>query len=180
MPFHQPDAIRYYTSESLGESGLVHAVFTRRGGLSPAPWAALNVGGTVGDAPERVIANRLASFAALGRTAGSLYDVWQVHGKTVICAQAPRPSEHEAAKADAILTDRAEVTLFMRFADCTPILLHDPRRRAAGIVHAGWQGTVRQVARAAVERMQVVYGCQVEDIRAVIGPSIGPDHYEVG
>jgi polyphenol oxidase len=83
-------------------------------------------------------------------------------------------------KADAIITDNPEVTLFMRFADCTPIMLYDPIKKAVGIVHAGWLGTVKQIAGQAVEGMRAAFGSRPADILAAIGPSIGPDHYEVG
>ena len=65
----------------------------------------------------------------------------------------------------------------MRFADCTPILLHDPVKKVIGLVHAGWMGTVKMAAKTAVEAMVENYGSKPEDIRAAIGPSIGPDHY---
>jgi YfiH family protein len=68
----------------------------------------------------------------------------------------------------------------MRFADCVPILLYDPLKRAVGIVHAGWEGTVKQIAAAAVRAMTANFGSRPADILAGIGPSIGPDHYEVG
>jgi YfiH family protein len=68
----------------------------------------------------------------------------------------------------------------MRFADCVPILLHDPRRGVVGLAHAGWLGTVRCTAAAAVQAMTEHYGSRPADIQAAIGPSIGPDHYEVG
>jgi polyphenol oxidase len=83
-------------------------------------------------------------------------------------------------KADAILTSSPGLTLYMRFADCVPVLLYDPVRRVVGLVHAGWQGTVVRTAAAAVERMMAEYGSRPADILAGIGPSIGPDHYEVG
>jgi YfiH family protein len=68
----------------------------------------------------------------------------------------------------------------MRFADCVPIFLHDPSHRAIGIVHAGWLGTVRGAASAAVQAMQAQFGTDPANLVAGIGPSIGPDHYEVG
>jgi YfiH family protein len=83
-------------------------------------------------------------------------------------------------KADAILTDRPDVTLLMRFADCLPILLHDPLRQVVGIVHAGWLGTVRQVVRRTIDEMQRQFGSHPEDVRAGIGPSIAAHHYPVG
>jgi hypothetical protein len=72
------------------------------------------------------------------------------------------------------------VTLFMSFADCVPILLYDPLRKVVGLAHAGWQGTVNQVAARAVEAMRDCYGSSPADIWTGIGPSIGLHHYEVG
>jgi len=179
MPFQTINGIRYLTFDSF-EAEVVHAVFTRRGGVSPAPWAALNLGGTVGDDPERVRENRLRALAALGRDPASVYDVWQVHGSDAVVAEAPRSPETPYRQADILLTDRPQVTLLMRFADCVPILFHDPAHRAVGIAHAGWMGTVRGVVGAAVKAMHDRFGTRPEDLRAAIGPSIGPDHYEVG
>jgi YfiH family protein len=180
MPFLQTDEIRYHTFESLEETGIVQATIARQGGVSPQPWASLNVGGTVGDETPRVIENRRRSFRALGRKFESLYDVWQVHGTEVVCTDSPRPLEQAHLKADAILTDQPGVTLFMRFADCVPIFLYDPIREVVGLVHAGWQGTVKKTAAYAVRAMQARYQSRPQDILAGIGPSIGPDHYEVG
>jgi YfiH family protein len=180
MPFHSSGPIRYYTFDSLDEAGITHAIFTRRGGVSPEPWDSLNLGGTVGDDPTRVSQNRQLIFQAVGRALDSLYDVWQVHSAEVAYAAAPRMSHVPHRQADAILTESPNVTLLMRFADCVPILLYDPVRRVAGLVHSGWPGTVKRVARAAVEAMQKTYDTQPRDLLAAIGPSIGPDHYEIG
>ncbi len=179
MPFCHNNGIRYYAFD-LFPRGLVQAVFTRQGGISPAPWDSLNVGGTVGDDKERVQENRQRSFNALGRGLESLFDVWQVHSADAVFADAPRPPELDHYKADIIFTDKPGVTLYMRFADCVPILLHDPQKNVAGIAHAGWLGTVRATSSAAVRAMTEHYGSRREDIQAAIGPSIGVDHYEVG
>ncbi len=179
MPFQSHGEIRYFQFEQLGR-GLTHAVFTRRGGVSPRPWAALNLGSTVGDDLERVRTNRRLALAALERAPASVYDVWQVHGVEVAIAEAPRSPESPHLQADAIITNKPGLTLMMRFADCVPIMLHDPVRKVAGIAHAGWMGTVRGTLRFAVEAMQGRYGSSPADILAAIGPSIGPDHYEVG
>jgi polyphenol oxidase len=179
MPFRSNGEVRFYQFELFGQ-GLEHAIFTRRGGISPDPWAGLNVGGTVGDDPERVSENRQRALAALGRDPGSVYDAWQVHGVDVTIAEAPRPPEMPHPQADIILTDKPGITLMMRFADCVPVLLHDPIRKVVGIAHAGWMGTVRGTVGVAVEAMQTRFSSRPEDIQAGIGPSIGPDHYEVG
>jgi len=179
MSFRETDGVRYLTFDTFPET-VTHAVFTRHGGVSPEPWTSLNVGGTVGDERARVVENRLRSFRALGCAPHSLFDVWQVHSADVVIANAPHDFTPPEFKADAIITDKPDVTLFMRFADCVPILLHDPVRHVVGIVHAGWQGTVKRTASEAVKAMTAAYGTDPQDILAGIGPSIGPDHYEVG
>lgn len=180
MPFKQADALRYFVFDSLSDLGVVHGVFTRRGGISPPPWLSLNTGGTVGDDPGRVAENRRRLFQALDRPVKSMYDVWQVHGNEVVCVSAPRPADRLHIRADAILTDRPGVTLFMRFADCVPILLYDPIRRVVGLAHAGWQGTVKKIASAVIEAMVEEYGSNPGDLLAGVGPSIGPNLYRVG
>jgi YfiH family protein len=127
-----------------------------------------------------VRANRLAALAALERDPASVYDVWQVHCIEVAIAEAPRLPESPHLQADSILTDKPGLTLMMRFADCVPIMLHDPVRKVAGIAHAGWMGTVRGTVCFAVKAMQKHFGSSPADIHAAIGPSIGPDHYEIG
>ena len=177
MPFVQNHNLRYLQFNSLP---VRHAVFTRQGGVSPEPWGSLNVGGTVGDDLARVKENRLLSFQALGCNPESIFDVWQVHSADVVCARAPRPIDESYRQADIILTDKLDVTLFMRFADCVPILVFDPRKAVIGVAHAGWMGTLRDVATNTVTALHKNYGSNPADIIACIGPSIGPDHYEVG
>lgn len=180
MPFQQHDTLRYYTFESLQDQPIVQAVFTRQGGASPAPWNSLNLGSTVGDDIQHVAANRQKALRAVNRDVTSIYDVWQVHSAVVSRGDAPRPAHLDHQRADAIITNRSAVTLVMRFADCTPILLFDPIQKAAGLVHAGWKGTVDNVVGAAVQAMHDAYGTSPANIIAAIGPSIGPDHYEIG
>ncbi|HLA08152.1 MAG TPA: peptidoglycan editing factor PgeF [Anaerolineales bacterium] len=177
MPFTQNNGLRYFQFETLKTH---HAVFTRHGGVSPQPWFSLNVGGTVGDDLERVRKNRNLSLKALGRSPESIFEVWQIHSADVICARAPRPQGESLRQADIILTDQPDVTLYMRFADCVPILIHDPRKGVVGVAHAGWMGTLRDVAASMLKTMKAQYGSNPADIIAGIGPSIGPDHYEIG
>ena len=177
MPLIQHNGLRYFQFDTLQTR---HALFTRHGGVSPEPWSSLNVGGTVGDDLERVKENRLLSFYALGRAPESASEVWQVHSADVVCVRAPRPQGESLRQADIILTDTHEVTLFMRFADCVPILLHDARKGVVGLAHAGWRGTLNDVASATVNAMRKHYDSNPADITAGIGPSIGPDHYQIG
>lgn len=179
MPFQESNGLRYYQFDIFPRS-VSQGVFTRRGGVSPAPWDTLNLGGSVGDDPVRVAQNRIRVFETMGFDPASLHDVWLVHGTDIVYADAPRPLDQPSAKADIIMTDNPSVTLYMRFGDCVPILLHDPKRGVICIAHAGWMGTLRGVAQAAVDGMQTRYGCKSSEIIAGIGPSIGVDHYEVG
>ncbi len=180
MPFQTVNEIRFYTFETLQTLGFVHAIFTRKGGVSPQPWYSLNVGGTVGDTPERVQENRLRSLSALGRDPASVYDVWQVHSADVVSVTSPRDPNQPHQRADAMLSNQPELTLYMRFADCVPIFLVDPKRRVYGLAHAGWQGTVKRTAASLVDRFVCEYGSHPAELVACIGPSIGPDHYEIG
>lgn len=178
MPFHSANGLRYFTFDNL--AGLTHAVFTRRGGVSPAPWDSLNLGGSVGDDLAHVRENRLRAFSALGRDPASIHDVWLVHGTDVVHADAPRDLALKPPQADIVTTDRAEVALFMRYADCVPLFFYASQKGVIALAHAGWLGTVRNVAKAALEALRARYNVDPRDVRAAIGPSIGPDHYEVG
>jgi polyphenol oxidase len=181
MPFEQKSSIRYYSAASLSEHpDIYHAFLTRRGGVSQGYWQSLNLGGSVGDDPQHVAYNKTLALQAFDRQIDSIFDVWQVHGSDVILANKPRQAGEPPQKADIILTNQPDITLMMRFADCVPILLYDPVRRVVGLAHAGWQGTVKKIALHAVQAMQVNYASHAKDIKAVIGPSIGPEHYQVG
>lgn len=180
MPYLHKNSIRYFTFESFSGQDVVHAAITRRGGVSPRPWASLNVGGTVGDEPDRVLENRRRSYEAIGQSIDSVYDVWQVHSNRVVYTDSPRPPQKPHIQADAILTDQPGVTLFMRFADCVPVFLYDPWKKVVGLVHAGWKGTTQGIVEIAVQRMVERYGTNPADLLAGIGPSIGAHHYQVG
>jgi YfiH family protein len=179
MPLHEANGLKFLQFDTLNPDDLSHGVFTRVGGVSPSPWETLNVGGTVGDAPARVRENQQRIFQALKLEPESAYDVWQVHSADVAVADRPRAGR-EHIRADIILTTVPGVTLFMRFADCVPILLYDPRKKVIGLAHAGWLGTVRQAARVAVEAMGSHFGSRPSDLVAALGPAIGPDHYAIG
>ena len=180
MTFIKKGDLKYYCFESYQYDGLLHGIFSRAGGVSPNPWESMNLSTSTGDTRENVIENRRLIFECMGRTVESIYDVWQVHSGNVICTNSPRGLDVAPQKADALVTNNPEVTLFMRFADCVPILLFDPKKRVIAIAHAGWQGTVKHIAARTVTAMVENYGVLAEDICAGIGPSVGPDHYEIG
>lgn len=179
MPFQEKNGLRFYSFDIFSPE-VTQGIFTRRGGVSSAPWHSLNLGGSVGDDPANVASNRTQVFNAMGRAPESMHDVWLIHSTEIVYADEPRPIDAICPRADIIFTDNPQVSLFMRFGDCVPILFHDPKKKVIGIAHAGWMGTVRGVVGAAVEGMRSRYGCNPGDIVAGIGPSIGVDHYEVG
>jgi polyphenol oxidase len=147
--------------------------------VSPEPWKSLNLGGLSGDSRENIIENRKRIFSCFDLPVTSIFDVWQVHGNTVICTESPRPLDQEHEKADAIFTNKTGIALFMRFADCVPLFFYDPTVNAIGIAHAGRIGTLNKIAAVCIDTMNMKYGSNPGDILAGIGPSIGPDHYEV-
>lgn len=158
------------------ELGAPHGFSTRLGGVSAGPFAGLNLGASAGDAPEAVEANRARWREALG-FGGPIAALRQVHGPVV---QALDALPADILDGDALVTATPGLPIGVYTADCTPILLHDPVSGAVGAVHAGWRGTVGQVAVRAVEAMVERYAARPEDIRAAIGPAIGPCCFEVG
>jgi hypothetical protein len=170
-----PDLIR---SDLLQADGLVHAFTTRTGGVSEGPYASLNLTRSRGDDPANVSENRRRMREALGLD--ELVFATQVHGRTVIRIDAPPRGDRPAGEGDALITDVPGLGLVCQTADCTPILLFDPQRRAVAAIHSGWRGTVQNIAAATVEAMQAAYGTRPQDLRAAIGPSISPANYRVG
>lgn len=170
--------LRYYRFSSLPH--VKHGIFTRHGGISPAPFASLNLGGTVGDEVEHVHANHDLMYEALKVDRNHTVTVWMVHGTDVVIADRPVQGRRWLTHADAMITDKPGVSLVMRYADCTPIFAHDPVKGAIGIAHAGWQGTVKGVAANLIRAMMQAYDSYPADIIAGIGPSIGPERYQVG
>jgi YfiH family protein len=127
--------------------------------------------------PEPVLASRRDFARALGVDAEPLTVLGAVHGAAVARADEPK----EVVKGvDALITDRRGVSMFAAFADCYPIVLWDPERRCAALVHAGWRGTAAGVGPAAVRAMGNEYGSKPSQIRAGIGPGICGRCYEVG
>lgn len=163
-----------------GWAGVKQAIFTRHGGVSQAPFNSLNMGGTVGDDVEAVRQNHDLMYDALDIDPAKTVTVWMVHGVDTVIANAPVYNRRWLAQADAIITDKLDLALVMRYADCTPIMAFDPVRGVIGIAHAGWQGTVNGMAGNLIKAMQQAYGSRPQDILAGVGPSIGPDRYQVG
>jgi YfiH family protein len=159
--------------------GLTHAIFTRRGGASQAPYHSLNLGSTVGDEAEAVKKNFEQACQAVNITPDQTVSCYLVHGRRILTIDKTN-RQQVMGQADGLITSGPNVYLFMRFADCTPLIFYDPIRGAVGVSHAGWRGTMQNIADATVTAMARQLGCQPQNIIAVIGPAIGPCCYEVG
>jgi YfiH family protein len=173
-------ALRFFQFDTFNATDVAHAIFTRHGGVSPPPYATLNMSVSTGDARDNVRRNVARAFAALERDPASRADLWQVHSARVVVADEPNGPADHLGQADAVITDRPGVSLFLRFADCLPILLYDPRQQAVGVVHAGWRGSLQKIAKETVAAMVERYGSRPADLVAGVGPGIGPCHYAVG
>lgn len=160
-----------------GVPGVVHAITSRAGGVSQDRCASLNVSYTVGDDPANVDENLRRVAASLGTQRERLFAAYQVHGRAVTVVEPDTPPR---PRCDVLVTRSPEQTLLLRFADCTPVLLADPVRRAVAAVHAGWRGSAVRAAAAAVEALQAAFGTNPRDVLAGIGPAIGPCCYTVG
>jgi len=170
--------------------GLVHAVFTRRGGYSSPPYQGLNLGGVVGDDRAMVRRNRELVIGALDGL--PLLGTRTVHGEAVTVIERPASWEAPAAEwyeplrqrllqtqADAMIADQPGFALCWAFADCAPILLYDPIHRTFALVHAGWRGTAAAIAARAVAAMGERFGSRPRDLLAGVGPAIGACCYEM-
>ncbi len=150
---------------------VAHGFSTRR--------EALNMSISLGETWEVIHGNRSRFLSSVGLDYSKTVWTKQVHGsKVVIADENTIPST--ALEADAIITDRRNLPLFIVAADCVPVLLWDPVREIIGVVHAGWRGTAICVVAEAVKAMEKAFGCLPQNIHAGIGPSIGPCCYEVG
>jgi polyphenol oxidase len=162
-------------------------VTTRHGGVSTGPYGTLNLGGHVGDKPEAVGENRRRLAAALG--VGRLTIADQKHTATVAVvdgALAGRGHDGVADSAaafpgtDAMITNLPDVALTILVADCAPVVLYDPVRRAAGVAHSGRVGTVKGVIPRTIAAMTATFGSAPADLLIGIGPAIGAASYEIG
>jgi purine-nucleoside/S-methyl-5'-thioadenosine phosphorylase / adenosine deaminase len=179
MPIENWGKLRVFRFSSLDVAGLKHAVYTRHGGVSRGHLRSLNVGGSVGDDPQHVAANRIRSLEAFGTSTEAMVNVWQIHSDRVLVVDQPL-NGHEPERADAMVTNVRGLTLMMRFADCVPIFTYDPVERVIGMAHAGWQGTLKDMAGRLVQSMVDAFGCAPANIIAGLGPSIAAHHYPVG
>lgn len=174
------DEMHYFRFDGIPNGDVArHAVFSRRGGVSVAPFDSLNLSMSVPDERDRVYANRRRVYGLFGRDTDTVVHAHLIHGDAVArVSQADNGSwvEH----VDGLITNEPGCVLSMNFADCAPVFLYDPRHQAIGLGHAGWRGTVVDLPGAMVRAMAVQFGSRPDDLIAAVGPCIGPCCYEVG
>jgi len=169
----------------FSQAGIRHGISTRLGGVSSAPYCSLDLGMHTGDDPVKVQANRKLFCEAVGVNHRSVVSAQQVHKDTIAIvtqADAGRGADQYSDalwETDAIITASPDVPLLLLFADCVPVLIFDPVQRVIAAAHAGWKGTVAQIAVKTLKTMQEGFGCCSTDCLIGIGPSIGPCCYEV-
>lgn len=163
-----------------------HGCSTRLGGVSPAPWDSLNTGFTVPDRAENVWENR-RRFALCLEVDNLPWLLSMSHGTEVARVEEKIPMAQDLSspnrprfEADACITDRPGVPLNLTVADCVPVFFHDPVAHCVGLAHAGWRGTVGGIVTNTLKAMQRAYGSKPSDVLIGIGPSIGPEAFEVG
>ena len=161
----------------------VHAFTTRLGGVSEGIFASWNLGENRGDDPDRVRRNYALLGQALGFDYRDIVFTRQIHENTVrvvTAADRHRLFTPVPYEADGLITDEKNVPLIIFTADCVPILLQDPVRGVIGAVHAGWRGSVLDIAGTAIRQMGSAFGCEPVHIRAAIGPCISQCCFETG
>jgi len=158
-----------------------HAFTTRFGGVSSGIYKSLNLGSKMDDDPENVIENYSRLCKCLDISIDDIVCSTQVHGthiRTVTrddCGKLFAPGRQQA---DGLISAAPGAALMVFTADCVPVLLYDPILNVTGAVHAGWRGTVANIAGIAVKRMSDEFGCSPFNIKAAIGPCISKCCFE--
>ena len=177
--------VPYIQFKNLSATGIVkHGFSTRKGGVSTGIFSSMNLNFKRGDDPDAVLENYRRMAAALNMRVEDMVLSDQTHttnvrviteedrGKGIL-----RPQDY--SDVDGMITNVPEIVLVTSYADCVPLYFVDPVRKAIGLSHSGWKGTVGHIGQKTVWKMHEVYGSEPKDIVAAIGPSICQSCYEV-
>lgn len=165
-------------------SQITQFISTRKGGVSKPPFDTLNISFKEEDY-SAVLENHKRLVYAVHVPIDKFVFCRQVHsGNVVVVTGQQRGAgvytrETALVDTDAMITNEAELCLSVLAADCVPVLLYDPVKNVIGAVHSGWKGTVAKILTNTIERMKEEFGTNPEDLKVGIGPSIGPESYEV-
>lgn len=103
----------------------------------------------------------------------------QVHGADVRIVESGDDFTENGREADGLITNLRNTPLLIFTADCVPVVFYDKKQGVVALAHAGWRGTYRDIAGEMIDIMTGKYGCEVVDIKTIIGPSVSVDNYEV-
>jgi YfiH family protein len=183
----EKNGIRYLTFPVFDRMDFIsHSFSTRIGGASKGVYGEANFSYTRGDDPGAVDENyrRMAAVLGFGRTLDHFVQTFQTHTANIRCVTAEDAGKGTVRKrdytdVDGLITDVPGLILTTFHADCPPVYIVDPVKKAIGLVHSGWKGTVHRISAAAVRAMTDNYGSDPENLVCAIGPSICADCYEV-
>lgn len=170
--------LEYLIAEGIS---VPHCFTTRFGGVSTGIFSSMNIAIKEGEAEENVRRNLAILGDAIGFTPENLVCTRQTHSDIVraVDGNDRRGCFHrDYPECDGLVTNTPGLALIVYTADCTPLLLHDPVTGAVGAAHAGWRGTVADIAGKTVAKMAAEYGCNPADIRAAIGPNLAACCFE--
>jgi hypothetical protein len=159
-----------------------HAISTRAGGVSEGTYRSMNVSFKVSDDFLRVEENRRLLSQSLEMNMEQAVYLTQVHSDKVFkldSSNLPKRGQ-SLGEGDALITNLPNVPIVIMVADCLPILFYDQAHKAIGLAHAGWRGTVAQIAVKTLKAMTEAYGTNPADMKVVLGPAIGACCYEIG
>ena len=178
MNIKEVNHIQYLQFSNLSEfKNITHFSTTRLGGKSEGKLSSFNLGYTVNDNPMVVTSNLDALANLFGFERSQMVSPKQTHSKNIGIVK----SIHDIfPDTDALVTNIPGICIFVRTADCVPVLLYDTVQKAAATIHSGWKSTIQEISKHTIEIMQKEFGTNPKDIVAGIGPSIGPEVYEVG
>jgi YfiH family protein len=178
----QKNTIEYLRAPMLSDCDFLdHAFGTRRGGVSRDDYKSLNMSFREGDEEFRVLQNWNKLASAFNIPMENFLVLNQVHGDDIFVIE-PRGNyftSHEALNYDAIVTNRANLAICIKTADCVPVFIVDRIKKVIAAVHAGWRGSALEISSKVVRLMQNQYGSEPADILAAIGPAIGLCCYEI-
>lgn len=159
---------------------------TRHGGVSEGNYASLNINEYCGDSKANTDANRLLLANELGIEANHIIMPHQTHGVESRIIGEEFAALPDGVKkmllegVDAVMTNIPGMCIGVSTADCIPVLLYDEEHHAAAAIHAGWRGTQARIVHKAVQEMRMAYQTDPDKLKAVIGPGISLDNFEVG
>lgn len=181
----EKNGVRYLQFPSLMETGVCRHLFsTRMGGVSKGHLGTMNLSYSRGDVKENVDENFRRIAGVLDCSLENFVLSHQTHTtnvKVITAKDRGRGIVRELGYTDidGLITNEPGIVLSTFYADCVPLFLVDPVKKAIGLSHSGWRGTVEKMGKVTVEKMTKEYGCDPKDIIAAIGPSICVDCYEV-